>query len=159
VTKEQSTIDDFLKNLETSMLIEKLDESATYENMTTIAMECFRNQQNHTFQLTAFIDKLHKIYKGKIAAIPGEFVYYCWLDEMSGEIRASIIQGAHATDLPFGCNVISTEDLTDFAEKALCSKANGFINFDDVSSIGKSDADDDLVWSQIVFIKRIFNPC
>lgn len=157
--KEQNVIDDFLKNLEASMLIERSDESAAYENMTTIAIECFRNQQKPSFQLSDFLDKLHKIYKGKIAAIPGEFIYYCWLDEMSGEIRASIIQGANANDLPFGCNVISTDDLSDFAEKALSSKANGFINFDDVSQIGESDADDDLVWSQLVFMKRIFNPC
>ncbi len=87
----------------------------------------------------------------------GEFIYYCWLDEMSGEIRASIIQGVNATDLPFGGNVISTEDLSDFSQKALFSKANGFINFYDVNPIDESDADDNLTWSQLVFMKRIFN--
>jgi hypothetical protein len=152
---EDNMIEEFLKSLESSMFIKQSDEASAYENMTTIAMDCFRNKQNPVASLSSFVESLSKIYANKVTGPSSDFIFYCWLDEMSGELRASIIEGNTSIILPFECSLEVTDNLHDFAEKAIAADANGFISFDHVTLIDENYKDTDIVWRQIVFVKSI----
>jgi hypothetical protein len=71
------------------------------------------------FEIIQFIDQTFRVYVEKLPGVSEDYWFYSWVDEMSGTLRCSAGPATSANDLPFGCQLATTDKPTPIAKEFL----------------------------------------
>lgn len=104
-------------------------------NPTDINNECHSNMWSFSLSPEQLATVTHEDIATFIRAVasarsrqlrnyqPGSMLFYCWHDDMAGQLRFSLVSGSHGF-LPFGCTVEVIHDLRRIIDSWLASPQN-----------------------------------
>lgn len=88
-----------------------------------------------------------------VVAPEHQMVFYCWVDDMAGQLRFSVVS---SQPLPFGCDVRVVRDLTVIANQLLACQWLDGIPFSELQPVNELEPADDVPTADDTYLLDVF---